>query len=164
MLVKEGIQVRSEKSHAAPLIYFFVSQRVVIGHVDPDKTFGGAGVGLLESHGIKVNVGVCEDEVQASLRPYLHHRHTGRPYVVVKMATSIDGAVSCADGTSQWITQVPLSLCTYSLHQPALDHAPPSIIITTTTSSSSSLALMQVLKCEWCGAEVVRQKRTARRP
>jgi len=79
--------------------------RVVIGHVDPDKQFGGAGVGLLQQNQISVTVGVCEQQVKESLKSYLHHRQTGKPWVVLKMATSIDGAVSCADGTSQWITQ-----------------------------------------------------------
>lgn len=80
-------------------------RRCVVGHVDPDPTFGGAGVEMMRSAGIQVELGVAELEVQASLRPYFHHRRTGMPYVVVKIATSLDGCIGCADKTSQWITK-----------------------------------------------------------
>ena len=38
------------------------------------------------------------------LAPYLRHRRTGRPLVVAKIATSLDGRVAAADGSSQWLT------------------------------------------------------------
>ncbi|MGA0204892.1 MAG: RibD family protein, partial [Ilumatobacteraceae bacterium] len=38
------------------------------------------------------------------LLPYLHHRRTGRPFVVLKLAATLDGRTAAADGTSQWIT------------------------------------------------------------
>jgi diaminohydroxyphosphoribosylaminopyrimidine deaminase / 5-amino-6-(5-phosphoribosylamino)uracil reductase len=44
------------------------------------------------------------DDAEAQLAPYLHHRRTGRPYVICKLAMSADGAIAAADGTSQWIT------------------------------------------------------------
>ena len=43
-------------------------------------------------------------EAEALLAPYLHHRRTGRPYVVLKLAASLDGRTAAPDGTSQWIT------------------------------------------------------------
>ena len=39
-----------------------------------------------------------------SCAPYLHHRRTGRPYVVLKLAATLDGRTAAPDGTSQWIT------------------------------------------------------------
>eukprot|EP00929_Paragymnodinium_shiwhaense_P102517 TRINITY_DN65715_c0_g1_i1.p1 TRINITY_DN65715_c0_g1~~TRINITY_DN65715_c0_g1_i1.p1 ORF type:complete len:391 (-),score=86.70 TRINITY_DN65715_c0_g1_i1:379-1551(-) len=80
-------------------------RRVVVGHVDPCPAHGVLGVGTIRAAGIAVDVGVAESAVHSSLSCYFHHRETGRPYVVVKIATSIDGRVACADGTSQWITQ-----------------------------------------------------------
>jgi len=80
-------------------------KRCVIGHVDPDPTFGGLGVRFVRDAGIQVDVGIAEEKVRDSFRSYLHHRRTGRPYVVLKIATSLDGRVACEDKTSQWITQ-----------------------------------------------------------
>lgn len=79
-------------------------RRVVIAQLDPDPDFGGAGVAFLRSHGILVEVGVGEAAAAASLEPYLHQRRTKLPFCVLKTALSIDGAVACADGSSQWIT------------------------------------------------------------
>jgi diaminohydroxyphosphoribosylaminopyrimidine deaminase/5-amino-6-(5-phosphoribosylamino)uracil reductase len=79
-------------------------RRVVVGIVDPDERVGGTGVEALRHAGVDVEVGVLADQVEAQLAPYLHHRRTGRPYVVCKLAMSLDGGTAAADGTSQWIT------------------------------------------------------------
>lgn len=79
-------------------------RRVVIGVEDPDTRVSGAGIAMLRAAGIDVTVGVCHDEVVAQLAPYLHHRRTGRPWVVLKMATTLDGRIAAVDGSSQWIT------------------------------------------------------------
>jgi diaminohydroxyphosphoribosylaminopyrimidine deaminase/5-amino-6-(5-phosphoribosylamino)uracil reductase len=79
-------------------------RRVVIGVEDPDTRVRGAGIALLRAAGIEVAVGVCHDDVTAQLAPYLHHRRTGRPWVVLKMATTLDGRIAAVDGSSQWIT------------------------------------------------------------
>lgn len=78
--------------------------RVVVGVVDPDDQVSGRGIATIRDAGIAVDVGVCADEVRAQLAPYLHHRRTRRPFVILKMASTIDGRTSAADGTSQWIT------------------------------------------------------------
>lgn len=79
-------------------------RRVVIGILDPDPRVAGDGVAELEAAGIEVTVGVRGDEIEAQLAPYLHHRRTGRPYVVAKLAASLDGRTAAPDGTSKWIT------------------------------------------------------------
>jgi diaminohydroxyphosphoribosylaminopyrimidine deaminase/5-amino-6-(5-phosphoribosylamino)uracil reductase len=78
--------------------------RVTIGVLDPDPKVSGRGVQRLRSAGVEVVVGVGEAEVERQLRPYLHHRRTGRPWVVNKVAATIDGRTAAADGSSQWIT------------------------------------------------------------
>ena len=78
--------------------------RVVIGIIDPDKRVNGQGVADLRANGVQVEVGVKEDEVKSQLLPYIHHRTTGRPYVVVKVASTLDGRIAASDGTSKWIT------------------------------------------------------------
>ena len=78
--------------------------RVLVGTIDPDPRVSGAGIELLKASGVDVEVGIEQDSVRAQLAPYLWHRVTGRPYVVLKVASTLDGAVAMADGTSQWIT------------------------------------------------------------
>jgi diaminohydroxyphosphoribosylaminopyrimidine deaminase/5-amino-6-(5-phosphoribosylamino)uracil reductase len=78
--------------------------RVVVGVVDPDPHVSGSGLGALRAAGIRVAVGVCEDEVREQLGPYLKHRTTGRPWVVLKLAATLDGRTAAPDGTSRWIT------------------------------------------------------------
>jgi len=78
--------------------------RVVVGTLDPDTNVSGSGVQQLRNAGLAVEVGVLEHEVRVQLAPYLHHRSTGRPFVVLKMASTIDGRIAAADGSSKWIT------------------------------------------------------------
>ncbi len=78
--------------------------RVVSAITDPDAQVGGQGFQALRHASINVETGVCADLVDEQLRPYLHHRTTGRPFVILKMATTLDGRTAAADGTSQWIT------------------------------------------------------------
>jgi diaminohydroxyphosphoribosylaminopyrimidine deaminase / 5-amino-6-(5-phosphoribosylamino)uracil reductase len=78
--------------------------RVVVGMIDPDPRVSGRGVALLKASGVDVEVGIEEELVRAQLAPYVWHRVTGRPYVILKIASTLDGVVAMADGTSQWIT------------------------------------------------------------
>lgn len=70
---------------------------------DPNPLATG-GVARLRAAGIDVSTGILADEGQELLRPWLHAVRTGRPYVTLKLATSLDGRVAAADGTSRWIT------------------------------------------------------------
>jgi diaminohydroxyphosphoribosylaminopyrimidine deaminase / 5-amino-6-(5-phosphoribosylamino)uracil reductase len=78
--------------------------RVVVGMVDPDPKVSGQGVERLRAAGIDVLTGVGADVVADQLAPYVTHRTTGRPHVVLKLAASLDGRTAAPDGTSRWIT------------------------------------------------------------
>lgn len=78
--------------------------RVVVAVEDPDWKVAGQGISRLRRAGIEVTVGVEADAVTEQLRPYLTHRRTGRPYVVLKMAATLDGGTAAPDGSSRWIT------------------------------------------------------------
>jgi len=78
--------------------------RVVVGIGDPDPHVAGRGIDRLASAGIDVIVGVGAGDVEDQLAPYLHHRRTGRPFVTLKLAASLDGRTAAPDGSSRWIT------------------------------------------------------------
>lgn len=79
-------------------------RRVVVGIEDPDPLVAGSGLAALRSAGIEVDVGVRADAVADQLAAYVHHRRTGRPYVVLKLAATVDGRTAAPDATSRWIT------------------------------------------------------------
>lgn len=79
-------------------------KRVVVGIQDPDTAVAGGGIEALESAGVQVTLGVQADQVRAQLTPYLKHRRTGRPWVVLKLAATLDGGTAAPNGTSKWIT------------------------------------------------------------
>lgn len=78
--------------------------RVVVAVEDADAKVAGTGIARLRDAGIAVAVGVRAGEARAQLAAYLHHRRTGRAWCTLKLATSIDGRIAAADGTSQWLT------------------------------------------------------------
>jgi diaminohydroxyphosphoribosylaminopyrimidine deaminase/5-amino-6-(5-phosphoribosylamino)uracil reductase len=77
---------------------------VVIGIEDPDQRVAGRGIAALRDAGIEVTEGVAAEEVAEQLAPYIKHRRTGHPWVVLKMAASLDGRTAAPDGSSRWIT------------------------------------------------------------
>jgi diaminohydroxyphosphoribosylaminopyrimidine deaminase/5-amino-6-(5-phosphoribosylamino)uracil reductase len=79
-------------------------RRVVVGTLDPDPLVAGEGVRRLRAAGVQVTVGVCEDEIREALAPYLKQRTTGRPWVILKLAATLDGRIAAPDGDSSWIT------------------------------------------------------------
>jgi diaminohydroxyphosphoribosylaminopyrimidine deaminase/5-amino-6-(5-phosphoribosylamino)uracil reductase len=79
-------------------------RRVVVAMEDPDPKAQGRGIQRLRDAGVEVVVGVLGDAARIQLAPYVKHRTTGRPWVVVKLAATLDGRTAAPDGTSQWIT------------------------------------------------------------
>jgi diaminohydroxyphosphoribosylaminopyrimidine deaminase / 5-amino-6-(5-phosphoribosylamino)uracil reductase len=82
--------------------------RVAVGVLDPDPQVAGRGLARLEAAGIATELapspGPVADAVADQLAPYLTQRRTGRPYVVLKLAASLDGRTAAPDGSSRWIT------------------------------------------------------------
>ena len=79
-------------------------RRVVVALVDPDERVTGTGIERLLAAGIEVDVGLFEQRVTGQLAAYIKHRTTGRPWVILKLAASLDGGTAAPDGSSKWIT------------------------------------------------------------
>ena len=71
---------------------------VVYAVDDPDPSVDGRGARRLREAGLTVTAGVLAGEVSDQLAPYLHHRRTGRPWVLVKMAVTLDGRTHLPHG------------------------------------------------------------------
>ncbi len=78
--------------------------RVVSSTIDPNPKVDGEGHAMLRRAGIDAETGVLEHEARALIEPFTTWLATGRPFVTLKVAASLDGKVAAADGTSRWIT------------------------------------------------------------
>lgn len=79
-------------------------KRVVAGMVDPNPLVSGRGIRTLGRAGIQVHVGFLEAEcreLNEAFRKYIT-RHV--PFVILKLAASLDGKIATSTGESQWIT------------------------------------------------------------
>lgn len=77
--------------------------RVVVAGTDPDPVASG-GLTRLADAGVEVRHGVLAEEAEALNREWLHAIRAGRPFVTWKVASTLDGRIAAADGTSRWIT------------------------------------------------------------
>ena len=78
--------------------------RIVAAMVDPNPEVAGAGLARLDAAGIETGSGLLESESAELNRAFVKRMQTGRPWVQLKMASSLDGATGMQSGESQWIT------------------------------------------------------------
>jgi diaminohydroxyphosphoribosylaminopyrimidine deaminase / 5-amino-6-(5-phosphoribosylamino)uracil reductase len=78
--------------------------RVVVGCPDPFGKVSGQGIAKLESAGIEVKVGVLAGESERINEAFITSHRKGRPFVLIKVAQTLDGRIATAMGVSRWIT------------------------------------------------------------
>lgn len=88
----------------APLVVQAGVRRVVAALRDPDPRVDGRGLSLLRRAGIEVTTGVLETEAAALNERFLLAARSGRPYLTLKAALTLDGRLATARGESKWIT------------------------------------------------------------
>jgi len=79
-------------------------RRVVVPLEDPNPKVSGKGFEDLRSGGVEVSVGLLAREAEQLNEQYFHFMRTGRPFVHLKLATSLDGKIATRKGDSRWIT------------------------------------------------------------
>ncbi|OGV51734.1 MAG: riboflavin biosynthesis protein RibD [Lentisphaerae bacterium GWF2_44_16] len=78
--------------------------RVVIGVLDPNPRHAGRAVKILEENGIAVTVGIAEKKCRELNESFFKWIVSGTPFVLLKLATTLDGKIATAGGESKWIT------------------------------------------------------------
>ena len=78
--------------------------RVVVAMRDPFPQVDGAGFDKLRAAGIAVEWGLMEAQARQLNRGFLSRVERGRPWVRIKLGTSLDGRTAMASGESKWIT------------------------------------------------------------
>lgn len=79
-------------------------KHVVIACLDPNEAVSGQGIEKLRQSGVKVDVGVLQQEAKELNKAFFHYIKTMMPYVTVKSAISLDGKTATVTGESKWIT------------------------------------------------------------
>lgn len=79
-------------------------KRVYVGSDDPNELVAGKGIQILLDAGIEVVPHVLKEECDALNPVFFHYITTGRPYVVMKYAMTLDGKIACETGKSMWVT------------------------------------------------------------
>jgi len=78
--------------------------RVIFASADPNPLVNGKGHRRLRKAGIDVWPGILREEADTLNRPFFKWAKTGRPFVSLKIASSLDGFLATATGDSKWIT------------------------------------------------------------
>jgi diaminohydroxyphosphoribosylaminopyrimidine deaminase / 5-amino-6-(5-phosphoribosylamino)uracil reductase len=78
--------------------------RVVVATQDPNPQVAGRGIGIIREAGIEVEVGILEKEAQHLNERFIHNMLTRTPFVISKVAMTLDGKIATHNGHSKWIT------------------------------------------------------------
>jgi diaminohydroxyphosphoribosylaminopyrimidine deaminase / 5-amino-6-(5-phosphoribosylamino)uracil reductase len=78
-------------------------KRVVAPIEDPNPKVSGRGFAHLRQAGIEVSTGLLADEAARLNEAYIHFMRTGRPFVHLKLAVSLDGKIATRTGDSRWV-------------------------------------------------------------
>lgn len=78
--------------------------KVVVGTLDKNPLVSGKGVELIRKSGIEVIVGVEQEQCEYLNRAFFKFVNQGVPYIILKVAQSIDGNIALSNGESKWIT------------------------------------------------------------
>jgi diaminohydroxyphosphoribosylaminopyrimidine deaminase / 5-amino-6-(5-phosphoribosylamino)uracil reductase len=91
--------------------------RLVVAMRDPNPQVNGRGLAQLKRAGLSVTEGVLRTEAERVNESYCHWMRTGRPFVFLKAAMTLDGKLATASGESRWISGEPARRYGHQLRQ-----------------------------------------------
>ncbi len=88
----------------APAVIEAGIARVFVGSPDPNPIVSGRGIRRMRRAGLAVEVGLLRDECDTLIEAWAQFITSGRPFVTLKVASTLDGRIATRTGDSQWIT------------------------------------------------------------
>jgi len=79
-------------------------KKVIVAMLDPNPLVAGRGIQILQDAGIEVQLGLLQEQARALNPGFLSRMERQKPYIRLKLATSLDGRIALANGKSQWIS------------------------------------------------------------
>ncbi len=79
-------------------------KRVYIAMKDPNPKVFGEGIKELQRHGVEITAGLLEDKAKRLNEAYIKYITSGKPFVILKVAMTLDGKIADPKGDSKWIT------------------------------------------------------------
>jgi len=116
---------------------------VVAAMDDPNPRVAGGGNAFLEARGVQVRRGVCEKEALSLNEAFCKYICTGRPFVTVKCAATLDGRIATRTGDARWVTGPAARLQVHHLR-----HAVDGILVGINTVKADDPSLTTRLPAE----------------
>ncbi len=77
--------------------------KVFVAMLDPNPKVSGNGIKMLREKGIEVEIGILEDKAKELNEVFTKYITTGKPFVILKLAATMDGKIAAYTGDSKWI-------------------------------------------------------------
>lgn len=92
-------------------------KNVYAGIKDPNPKVNGTGFAMLKQAGINVEYGFFSEVISQQIEYYLKWIQTGKPFIIMKNAVSLDGKIAADNGTSKWITNEKSRMMVHQLRE-----------------------------------------------
>lgn len=79
-------------------------KKVFVAMKDPNPKVFGQGINELKKHGVEVKEGLLEEKARKLNEAYIKYITSGKPFVILKVAMTLDGKIATHEGESKWIT------------------------------------------------------------